>query len=326
MSRIWLWLLPAIVLIAIPAAGIASRETDPELLARHAAQAAVRRGDRGEAVTALQRVLKDTGFDPGKVDGIFGPLTEAAVRRAQKALGARVDGLAGRETVSRLTQTDATARTLLFTRDAKAPSATLVLNLAERPAPTRKEQFALTFNGVPDPDLLPQLLATLKAHDMQATFFIYGETAERSPELVARIAEAGHEIGHGGPAAAADMTSLRGRALEQAVQRTQEQIARAAGRAPAVFRPPLGRFDGPVAEAAAGAGLSMALWTNVGAGDHPALRPDDLASRLYEEVYPGAVLMLHQDRPSTVAALELLLVRLAGEGYRSVGLSALSER
>ncbi|MCH2132894.1 MAG: polysaccharide deacetylase family protein [Phycisphaerales bacterium] len=40
-----------------------------------------------------------------------------------------------------------------------------------------------------------QILAQLAAHETRATFFMLGWIAERYPELVRRIAEAGHELG-----------------------------------------------------------------------------------------------------------------------------------
>ena len=49
-------------------------------------------------VTYLQQRLVDKGFDPGPVDGIFGPRTEAAVKAAQSALGASPDGVVGNQT------------------------------------------------------------------------------------------------------------------------------------------------------------------------------------------------------------------------------------
>ena len=42
-----------------------------------------RRRSRGEAVRAVQERLKDLGFDPGPVDGVFGKLTQRAVRTYQ---------------------------------------------------------------------------------------------------------------------------------------------------------------------------------------------------------------------------------------------------
>ncbi|MCU0701212.1 MAG: peptidoglycan-binding protein [Myxococcaceae bacterium] len=53
------------------------------------------RGSRGTDVRQLQEQLKRAGFDPGPLDGKFGPLTEAAVRRFQQARGLDTDGVAG---------------------------------------------------------------------------------------------------------------------------------------------------------------------------------------------------------------------------------------
>ena len=49
-------------------------------------------------VRALQRRLRAVGVDPGPVDGRFGALTEAAVRRFQSARGLVVDGIVGPRT------------------------------------------------------------------------------------------------------------------------------------------------------------------------------------------------------------------------------------
>ncbi|MDQ0339884.1 peptidoglycan hydrolase-like protein with peptidoglycan-binding domain [Caldalkalibacillus uzonensis] len=63
----------------------------------------LRRGDRGELVRDLQRMLAEQGYQPGPIDGIYGPQTEAAVRRAQRELNIAVDGIAGPQTYRALT-------------------------------------------------------------------------------------------------------------------------------------------------------------------------------------------------------------------------------
>jgi resuscitation-promoting factor RpfB len=49
----------------------------------------LKRGDRGAAVVAVQRKLRINA------DGVFGPLTERAVKRFQRRRGLRVDGVVG---------------------------------------------------------------------------------------------------------------------------------------------------------------------------------------------------------------------------------------
>jgi len=62
----------------------------------------MRLGNRGWDVAALQFLLQRAGHGPGRADGLFGPLTRGAVRRAQRAAGIGVDGLAGPVTIGSL--------------------------------------------------------------------------------------------------------------------------------------------------------------------------------------------------------------------------------
>jgi len=54
---------------------------------------------RGDDIAALQSRLTEMGFNCGRVDGIFGELTEGAVKEFQKSVGAKVDGKCGPATI-----------------------------------------------------------------------------------------------------------------------------------------------------------------------------------------------------------------------------------
>ena len=54
---------------------------------------------RGDDIAALQSRLTEMGFNCGRVDGIFGELTESAVKEFQKSVGAKVDGRCGPATI-----------------------------------------------------------------------------------------------------------------------------------------------------------------------------------------------------------------------------------
>ena len=53
----------------------------------------------GDDIAALQSRLTEMGFDCGRVDGIYGPRTESAVKDFQKSVGATVDGKCGPATI-----------------------------------------------------------------------------------------------------------------------------------------------------------------------------------------------------------------------------------
>ncbi len=57
---------------------------------------------RGDDVAALQRQLGGLGFDSGRVDGIFGPDTQAGLEEFQRNAGLTVDGICGPATMTAL--------------------------------------------------------------------------------------------------------------------------------------------------------------------------------------------------------------------------------
>lgn len=57
---------------------------------------------RGDDVATVQRRLGSLGFDPGKVDGLFGPMTAGALAEFQRNVGMTADGMCGPTTVQAL--------------------------------------------------------------------------------------------------------------------------------------------------------------------------------------------------------------------------------
>jgi peptidoglycan L-alanyl-D-glutamate endopeptidase CwlK len=55
----------------------------------------LRRGAHGPTVELLQQRLQAKGFSPGRIDGVFGPATEAALLAFQRAHELLADGIAG---------------------------------------------------------------------------------------------------------------------------------------------------------------------------------------------------------------------------------------
>lgn len=62
----------------------------------------LREGSSGPGVTTLQERLKQLGFNPGAIDGNFGPATEAAVMAFQRSEGLLADGILGPRTARAL--------------------------------------------------------------------------------------------------------------------------------------------------------------------------------------------------------------------------------
>jgi peptidoglycan hydrolase-like protein with peptidoglycan-binding domain len=72
---------------------VATKRSDPNLLAK---------GDEGEEVRVLQERLRVAGYYYGNSTGIFGSITEEAVKRFQQAYKLDADGVVGSETERKL--------------------------------------------------------------------------------------------------------------------------------------------------------------------------------------------------------------------------------
>ncbi|MHB8872709.1 MAG: peptidoglycan-binding protein [Myxococcaceae bacterium] len=72
-----------------------SRTTATARYASTSSQPTLRMGSKGASVSQLQQKLKNAGFNPGPVDGDFGPKTLAAVKAFQRSKGIGVDGIVG---------------------------------------------------------------------------------------------------------------------------------------------------------------------------------------------------------------------------------------
>ncbi len=91
--------------------------------------------------------------------------------------------------------------------------------------------------GAVGPDAMDRLLATLDAHDADATFFVVSEVAERFPDAVAEAAAAGHEIGshtHTHPL----LTDLSREQRREELRRSREVLESATGGPVDGFRAP----------------------------------------------------------------------------------------
>ncbi|EIT85764.1 peptidoglycan binding domain-containing protein [Fictibacillus macauensis ZFHKF-1] len=85
--------------------GIAGKDTMKALKKSHSASLGshlLKVGSKGYAVSTLQKELKEKGYYHYHVDGIYGPITERAVRALQRDAGIGVDGITGTNTINAL--------------------------------------------------------------------------------------------------------------------------------------------------------------------------------------------------------------------------------
>ncbi|WP_425148351.1 YkoP family protein [Deinococcus sp.] len=173
---------------------------------------------------------------------------------------------------------------------------------------SHRAQAALTFEGGPDPQVTPPLLAALQEADVRATFFLDAGKAERHPELVGRLRAGGHELGlllGAGP------LSLPWR-LAAEPGRARDQLGRGGGGEARWVRPAGGLIAWPTLWGLWRAGLKLTA----------APPPGEHLEPLLTALRPGRALTLPHGT-GAVTLLPELLVRLKERGYQAVPLAEL---
>ncbi len=218
-------------------------------------------------------------------------------------------------------------------QSAELPASPLTPPATPTPAPKPRQHdytqvdvdgtyIAITFDDGPHATLTPQLLDMLKERGIHATFFVVGQNAAEYPEILKRMAAEGHEIGNHSWSHPA-LTRLGAEAVKSQLDRTNNAVAKATGRAPVVMRPPYGatsaklnrRFDEDY-------GLKVILWS-VDPLDWRYRNASRVTQQILSQTGPGGIILAHDIHASTVAAMPATFDGLLAKGFKFVTVSQL---
>lgn len=179
---------------------------------------------------------------------------------------------------------------------------------------TDEKVLALGFNCAWDDADVPQILQILSENDAKATFFIVGEWAEKYPESLKKISNAGHELGNHSYSHP-DMTrQTRDEAVGQ-IKKCDDAIEKITGKRPRLFRAPSGAYNNAVLEAAGAQGHSAIQW-DCDSRDWKNPPAADMVSRVVGGVQKGSITLFHVGKANTVEALPEIIRQLKEKGYR----------
>lgn len=194
--------------------------------------------------------------------------------------------------------------------------------------PLADKEVVLTFDDGPFPPTTTRVLATLASECVQATFFLIGRNAEANPDVVKRIAAAGHSIGH---------HTWSHRPLDrigqpQAIEEIDRGIAAAEkilhGEATRIPSTPFFRFPGFASTPALLSSLharGIAVFgADLWASDWNPMTPDQELRLLTERLaYAGkGIILLHDTKAQTAKMLPAFLQYLRRNDYKIVHLVA----
>ncbi|MGY0694065.1 polysaccharide deacetylase family sporulation protein PdaB [Virgibacillus sp. FSP13] len=217
-----------------------------------------------------------------------------------------------------------TATFLWFQRD----GAFSVFSAEEEPTALTKgnkdeANIALTFNISWGENKVFDILKQLKQENVQATFFLSGEWAERHPEIVEKITDGKHEIG---------MLGYRYKSyLEQDIEQVKKDLLKAKEvfqklgyKDVNLVRPPSGHFNEEIIKLAENLGLTVIHW-NVNPNDWKNPGTNEITDTVMKKTTNGDIILLHASDSvkQTAKALKTILPGLKNKDFTFVSLSEL---
>ncbi|MEM6253060.1 MAG: peptidoglycan-binding domain-containing protein [Cyanobacteria bacterium P01_D01_bin.156] len=101
----------------------------------------LRLGDSGNEVAALQNALSINGFNPGPIDGAYGPLTLGAVESFQREYDLPVTGVAGPDTLDVLGLYDPDSQTIATGSQSSSLRYVAAITESRRKLPRAQQSF-----------------------------------------------------------------------------------------------------------------------------------------------------------------------------------------
>lgn len=187
--------------------------------------------------------------------------------------------------------------------------------------PKAGKKVALTFDDGPYAVWTAEYLKVLEEYEVPAAFFLVGTRVEKYQEIANKISEKGFDLGshsyrHG------KLTLAKPEKLDQDFRKTIAALSIAGD--VEYFRPPYGDYNQMVIKTAAKHGLKTICW-NVDPRDWETEDSGKIVQRVLSHTKDGSIILLHEGRKSTLAALPRIITGLKDQGYQLVRISELME-
>jgi peptidoglycan/xylan/chitin deacetylase (PgdA/CDA1 family) len=186
----------------------------------------------------------------------------------------------------------------------------------------RQRLVALTFDDGPGPYTKFALDQLGRAH-ARVTWFLVGRNlrpfAELPPKELAQGELADHSWTH------PPLTTLPADAATSEIQRTRDAVASVAGRPVRLFRPPYGLRNGSIDDTVRRLGMVDIIWS-VDSLDSAGADKHGIASAVIDNLRPGAIVLMHENRGQTIQALHQILPALRRKHLDPVPLTELLQR
>jgi len=207
-----------------------------------------------------------------------------------------------------------------------APGQALLASASKRHLPiycVQKDSkvVSLSFDAAWGNEDTQQLIDIFSKYQIKVTFFVVGEWADKYPESVKALHDAGHEVMNHS-ATHPYFTKLSPDQMIAEINSCNEKIRAITGVCPTLFRAPYGDYNDQVISTMHSIGMHTIQW-DVDSLDWKDLSAGEISKRVLERVQPGSIVLFHNAAKHTPAALPSIIESLIQQGYSFVPISQL---
>lgn len=186
----------------------------------------------------------------------------------------------------------------------------------------RTPEVLLTFDDGPNSELTPKVLDTLKKHEVKALFFVIGERATETPELIKRILSEGHQIGNHTQSHNVFFATLGQDKVDREIGICDNSLIELGVHPGNYFRPPIGYTNPRIARSIYKYEKKVIGWS-LRSYDSVIKEEPKLLQRLNSKIKPGQIVLLHDNLPHTVAILDAFISESKKNGIKFANPSVL---
>lgn len=186
---------------------------------------------------------------------------------------------------------------------------------------TDEKKVAFTMNCAWNDSDIDSILETLEKNQVKITLFIVGEWADKYPEAVKKIYEAGHEIGSHSNTHPHVNNISEEKNLEE-IQLSVNKIEKITGEKTKLYRTPYGEYNDKVIKVAQEKGYYPIQW-NLDTLDYKDLTGEEMWNRIKDKLSNGSIILSHNGTKNTASSLDMLIKNIKEKGYEIVKVSEL---
>ncbi len=183
------------------------------------------------------------------------------------------------------------------------------------------DRCAISFDAAWGNDATQKIIDTLALYHVKTTFFVIGDWAEKYPETVKAIHDAGHEVmTHS--AHHDHYNALSHDEIVRDIQASCQVIESITGVYPTLIRCPYGEYDDHVISAVRSLGMEPIQWS-VDSLDWKDLSASQITERVTKRMESGSIVLFHNAGLHTPEALPDIISYAVQQGLTIVPISEL---